>query len=192
MMHRIDNIFVPTTTNTIRNYTSRLHQPRRGSLLNRFLPIDTNRTSTRLAIHLPTIYFMSRILFLWGILLLQTAELFPWMPAAGAPETNMGFFDLSNITYRLGTWASSWEMEDVCWHTFCAICAAFCVEGFVKSLDGNGFGFGFVEHMQANTSPFNLVGWSYLAHSGTNQIRAHSGRLRVPPTYILIPAHTCI
>ncbi|KIK56394.1 hypothetical protein GYMLUDRAFT_47165 [Collybiopsis luxurians FD-317 M1] len=171
LMHRIDNIFVPTTTNTLHHHPAHNAQNRSGSrfgrsFINHFLPIDINRTATRLAIHLPTIYLMCRVLLLWGIMLLQTADLFPWALAPAGELSDSGNFSLHSIMYRLGTWSASQETEDVCWHTFCAICAAFCVEGFVKALDGNGhgFGFGFAEHMQANTSPFNLVGYAFLLH----------------------------
>ncbi|KAJ3869596.1 hypothetical protein EV359DRAFT_29697 [Lentinula novae-zelandiae] len=172
LMHRIDNIFVPTMPTTFgHHHPSHNSHPNRssytGSLLNRFLPIDINRTSTRLAIHLPTIYLMCRVLLLWGIMLLQTAQLFPWTTHMySLAESDSGNFsqNVLNILYRLGKWTASWETGDVCWHTFCAICAAFCVEGFVKGLDGNGFGLGFAEHMQANTSPFNLVGYAFLLH----------------------------
>ncbi|KAJ3735063.1 hypothetical protein DFJ43DRAFT_70275 [Lentinula guzmanii] len=173
LMHRIDNIFVPTNTHMFHH-----HHPAHGnhadygtrnrSFFNRFLPININRTSTRLAIHLPTLYLMFRVLLLWGIMLLQTADLFPGAKSQSLADTDSGNLtqNVYDILYRLGKWSASWETEDVCWHTFCAICAAFCVEGFVKGLDGNGhgFGFGFAEHMQANTSPFNLVGYAFLLH----------------------------
>ncbi|KAF5360131.1 hypothetical protein D9757_011741 [Collybiopsis confluens] len=170
LMHRIDNIFVPTMTNNIQRQPAHHEQSRpsryRHTFINHFLPIDVDRTATRLAIQLPTIYFMCRVLLLWGLMLLQIAELFPWVHAPANTASDSGNLSLDSIMYRLGTWSSSWETEDVCWHTFCAICAAFCVEGFVKSLDGSGhgFGFGFAEHMQANTSPFNLVGYAFLLH----------------------------
>lgn len=50
-------------------------------------------------------------------------------------------------------------MSEVCWSTFVAICAAFCVEAFVRALDGQGshgaaFGMG---GENSNTTPFNLV-----------------------------------
>lgn len=148
-MHRIDNVFVPST-----NSFQHPGQARRyGGFLNRFLPIDMNRTSTRLAIQLPTIYLMCRVLLLWGLMLLQTSELLPWTLVA---QPDSGNLSLPSIMYRLGRWAASWETEDVCWHTFCAICVAFCVEGLVKGLDGNGHGFAF-GFAEANTSPFNLV-----------------------------------
>jgi hypothetical protein len=52
-------------------------------------------------------------------------------------------------------------MVDVCWSTFVAICAAFCVEAFVRALDGQSMhdaAFGMGAGQNPNTSPFNLVG----------------------------------
>ncbi|KAJ3835788.1 hypothetical protein F5878DRAFT_627003 [Lentinula raphanica] len=171
LMHRIDNILVPTNPHMFHHsrtpHTARANQNSWSrSFYNRFLPIDINRTSTRLAIHLPTLYLMCRVLLLWGIMLLQTANLFPWTQPRSLSNSDSGNFaqNVFDVLYRLGKWSASWETEDVCWHTFVAICAAFCVEGFVKGLDGNGHGFGFAEHMQANTSPFNLVGYAFLLH----------------------------
>ena len=48
----------------------------------------------------------------------------------------------------------------MCWSTFVAICAAFCVETFVRALDGqaaDGAAFGMGAGETPNTSPFNLV-----------------------------------
>ncbi|KAF9073196.1 hypothetical protein BDP27DRAFT_315435 [Rhodocollybia butyracea] len=103
---------------------------------------------------------MCRVLLLWSLMLLQTSEILPWPLAAQTDPVNLS---LSSIVYRLGRWSASWETEDVCWHTFGAICVAFCVEGLVKGLDGNGHGFGF-GFAEANTTPFNLVGYAFLLH----------------------------
>jgi len=51
-------------------------------------------------------------------------------------------------------------MSEVCWSTFIAICSAFCVEAFMRALDGHGMHgatFGMVAGENPNTSPFNLV-----------------------------------
>ena len=51
-------------------------------------------------------------------------------------------------------------MSEVCWSTFVAICAAFCVEAFVRALDGqatHGTAFSMGSGENPNTSPFNLV-----------------------------------
>ncbi|KAK7061001.1 hypothetical protein VNI00_000736 [Paramarasmius palmivorus] len=90
--------------------------------------------------HLPTLYLMFKSLLLWTLVLLQTSEFYP--------EVQNGYL------YDLRVWSESKEMADICWYTFIAICGAFCVEAFVKGLDGVSVAFG--AHMQANTSPFNL------------------------------------
>jgi hypothetical protein len=83
----------------------------------------------------PTLYFLSKVLVLWTVILLQTAELFPswkWRWLVG-----------------LGKWAAEKEMEDVCWLSFGVVCGALCVGALTRGLEGAG--------ASANTSPFNLV-----------------------------------
>ncbi|KAJ6509023.1 hypothetical protein C8R45DRAFT_1208587 [Mycena sanguinolenta] len=153
LLHRIQNIVVPARTSSHSRNVS--HGPNRrfyGSdafrrLSGAFLPLDLTQTSTRLAFHLPTLYFLSKMLLIWTVILLQTSELYPT-------------WDSGRI-YSLGQWAQNMEMNHVCWRTFCTILAAFAVEAFIRGLDGSGFA---LMHMNANTSPFNLVGYSFLLH----------------------------
>lgn len=107
------------------------------------LPLDFSRTSTRFILHLPSAYFLSKMLIIWFLLVLQTSEILPSWSALGW---------LHNIVQ----WSSEKDMSNVCWHTFCAVCSAFLVEGFVKALDGMGTGFP-IGSANPNTSPFNLV-----------------------------------
>ncbi|KAJ7645559.1 hypothetical protein DFH06DRAFT_1476805 [Mycena polygramma] len=153
LMHRIQNIVVPA-----RSSSQSRHDPH--GLLRRLygynfvrqlygsvLPLDLTRTSTRLAFHLPTLYFLSKNLLLWTVILLQTSELFPaWE---------------SGYIYSLGQSTQRMEMAQVCWGTFVSICAGFSMEAFVRGLDGSGLG---IIHMNANTSPFNLIGYAFLLH----------------------------
>jgi hypothetical protein len=156
LMHRIQNIVVPPRVSYPLHH-ARLDQlrPQRHShgriliraIYNSILPLDLTRTSTRLAFHLPSLYFISKALLLWSLILLQTSGLYPkW--------------DFAWVAI-LGQWSQIKDMQEVCWSTFCAVCAAFCVEGFVRGLDGAGSGF--AAHMHANTSPFNLVRLQRLA-----------------------------
>lgn len=145
-MHRIQNIVVPPRS-------SSQSRPISYGLARRFygyntvrrlygfvLPLDLTRTTTRLAFHLPSLYFLCKMFLIWTVILLQTSDLFPsWE---------------SGYIHSFGQWTQRLEMHDVCWRTFCAICAAFAMEAFVRGLDGGGLGF---IQMNANTSPFNLV-----------------------------------
>ncbi|KAJ7164656.1 hypothetical protein C8R43DRAFT_1232787 [Mycena crocata] len=151
LMHRIQNIVVPSRSSSSQVHhishglTRRFHTFRR--LYGFLLPLDLTRTSTRLAFHLPTLYFLCKMFVVWTVILLQTSDLFPaWE---------------SGYIHSFGQWTQRLEMQDVCWRTFCTICAAFSMEAFVRGLDGGGLG---LMHMNANTSPFNLIGYAFLLH----------------------------
>ncbi|KAK0211329.1 hypothetical protein DFS33DRAFT_371615 [Desarmillaria ectypa] len=150
LMHRIQNIVVPTRFPNVSQINSQ--RRRHSSLTRRFynalLPLDVSRTSTRLALHIPSLYYMCKMLLMWTLLLLKSANL--------CPEYESG------TMHDLLLWSQEKDMNQIAWSTFCAVCAAFCVEGFVKGLDGVGVGIG--AHMQANSSPFNLVGYAFLLH----------------------------
>ncbi|KAG7093705.1 hypothetical protein E1B28_007359 [Marasmius oreades] len=153
LMHRIENVVVPTR---VPHFPIAFHTRGRSSsriMLRRlyaaFLPLDMSNTVTRVALHLPTLYLMGKSLLLWTLILLQASNLYP----------NIN----NDHLMSLRIWSESQEMRDVCWQTFCAICGAFCVEAFVKGLDGVSVGIG--AHMQANTSPFNLVGYAFLLYA---------------------------
>ncbi|KAJ7935437.1 hypothetical protein B0H13DRAFT_1947791 [Mycena leptocephala] len=153
LMHRIQNIVVPARSSSQSRHDPR-GQPRQfygyetvRRLYGSLLPLDLTRTSTRLAFHLPTLYFLSKMLLIWTVILLQTSDLFPAWD--------------SGYIFSLGQWIQRMEMHQVCWRTFCSICAAFSMEGFVRGLDGSGLG---LIQMNANTSPFNLIGYAFLLH----------------------------
>ncbi|KAF9032860.1 hypothetical protein BDZ89DRAFT_1232998 [Hymenopellis radicata] len=163
LMHRIQHIVVPPpqthhpNRNLLRN-RARLRLRRCdfiGALYTRLLPLDITRTSTRLLLHLPTLYWMSRMLVLWSVLLVQSM----WDPEYTPSPSGDGEEDLRTFlsSTPLFTYVAEQRMSVIAWSTFCAVCGAFCVEGFVKGLGGLG-------HMQANTSPFNLVGYAFLLH----------------------------
>lgn len=173
-MHRIQNIVVPPRPTSSQAHRANSRGPSRHfygyttfrRLYALLLPLDLTRTTTRLAFHLPTLYFLCKMLLIWSVMLLQTSGLYPpWQ---------------SGYIYSFGQWTQRLEMHDVCWRTFCAICAAFSLEAFVRGLDGGGL----VIQMNANTSPFNLVAFS--PSSETLESQSHSDRLCVPLAYIFI------
>lgn len=139
LMYRIPNIVVPPRMPDTPRHPSRNSPFRR--FIDNILPLDMSRTTTRFALHLPTLYFLIRILLLWCILVLQTSNLYP------SHE--------SGVIFELGKWCETKTMKEINSATFSTISAAFCVEGLVQSLGGVGSAFG--AHMHANTSPFNLV-----------------------------------
>jgi hypothetical protein len=142
-MHRIPNVVVPPRYGSTRHHRTPHRRTFLRKLYNKFLPLDPTKTSTRLALHLPTLYIMCRVLFLWILVLLQVSDLYPsWGGSEG-------------VLQRLGRWSEQIPVQDLCWQTFCSVCAAFCVEALTRGLEGVGFGIG--AHMHANTSPFNLV-----------------------------------
>ncbi|KAK7048184.1 hypothetical protein R3P38DRAFT_3307099 [Favolaschia claudopus] len=153
LLHRIQNIVVPPRTSSPSHQLHRQISRRFFAystvrrLYGSVLPLDLNKTSTRLAFHLPTLYFLCKMLVTWAVILLQTSDFYP--------ATESGYI------HSLGEWVSRLEMHQVCWRTFCSICAAFSVEAFIRGLDGSGLG---LIHMSANTSPFNLIGYSFLLH----------------------------
>ncbi|KAF8801639.1 hypothetical protein BYT27DRAFT_7114356 [Phlegmacium glaucopus] len=132
------------------------------------LPLDFSRTTTRLALHLPSIYFLCRMLLLWCLLVLQTCELLP----SFSEDQKSAYWGILDYVERLGVWSSQKEMGDICWTTFCTVCAALLVEGLVKALDGIGSALPIV-NVTSNTSPFNLVGYAFLLHAYSFPI-AHS------------------
>ncbi|KAJ7069971.1 hypothetical protein C8F01DRAFT_1114796 [Mycena amicta] len=150
LMHRIQNIVVPPSSSN-----RSLHHSRGRNLVQRLwnslLPLDLTRTSTRLAFQLPTLLFLLKQLFIWTAILLQTSDLFP--------SRESGY--IWSYIWSFGQWTQSLEMEDVCFRTFTSICAAFAMESFVRGLDGGGLG---LVQINANSSPFNLIGYSFLLH----------------------------
>ncbi|KAG2019752.1 hypothetical protein CC2G_005162 [Coprinopsis cinerea AmutBmut pab1-1] len=157
ILHRIQNIIIPSRMQNrrgLRNGVS-IGWNRRFSIFSRLtssiFPLDLTQTSTRLAVHLPTLYYLCKMLTIWFVLVLQTSELYP-------EKGRLGWAD------SLGEMVRKMDMQDICWNTFVAVCVGFSVEGFVKALDGVEAGFPIGGNMNPNTSPFNIVGYAFLLH----------------------------
>ncbi|KAF8969568.1 hypothetical protein BDZ97DRAFT_1653538 [Flammula alnicola] len=169
LLHRMQNVIIPSRIPHRRqrhayrfapNFAPRFqHTSVLRRLYGSILPLDFSRTTTRLILHLPSAYFLSRMLVIWFLLILQTSEVFPPKTAIerAAWWGSLGWLE------SLVQWSGQKEMSEICWETFCAVCAAFLVEGFVKALDGMGSGFP-IGSANPNTSPFNLVGYAFLLH----------------------------
>ncbi|EPQ57762.1 hypothetical protein GLOTRDRAFT_136638 [Gloeophyllum trabeum ATCC 11539] len=146
ILNRIQNIVVPPRHPlTYRAHRARQPYQNRGSvwrvMYHSVFPVDLSSTFCRLVLRIPSLYFLSKALALWTIILIQTADLFPswqwgWLQA-------------------IGNWAATKEMEDVCWFTFASICGGLCVGALTRGLEGQG---------SPNSSPFNLFGYAFLLH----------------------------
>ncbi|PFH51671.1 hypothetical protein AMATHDRAFT_142020 [Amanita thiersii Skay4041] len=167
LLHRMQNIIIPSRmpprrrrdlhflqTFNHENRTSRWQVSSYGYQLfvrrihSAFLPLDMSKTTTRLALHIPSLCALTKMLFLWCLLIFQASDLLPsWSWAQ-----------------RLGHWSEQKEMTDICWSTFCAVGSAFCVEAFIRALDGMGNTFGLGGSANPNSSPFNLIGYAFLLH----------------------------
>ena len=147
-------------------------------LLSSILPLDLSRTTTRLALHLPSIYFLCKMLLVWCLLILQTCQL---LPSFGDTQKSACWGILGYIE-SLFVWSSRKEMGDICWATFCSVCAALLVEGLMKALDGVGGTLPF-GNVNSNTSPFNLVCFPILALCYDTW---YIGRLDMPSCYMPI------
>lgn len=155
VLHRMRNIIIPSRIPSRRalhafplfygTYMSR-------RLYFSILPLDFSRTTTRLALHLPSIYFLSKILLIWCLLVLQTCQLLP----SFSDDQRSAYWGILGLIERLGIWSSKMEMPDICWTTFCSVCAALLVEGVMKALDGIGASFP-IGNVNTNASPFNLA-----------------------------------
>ncbi|TFK36378.1 hypothetical protein BDQ12DRAFT_654462 [Crucibulum laeve] len=160
LLHRLQNLIIPSRTLAQRRRRVRDVSFGNALLFRRIfasiLPIDLSNATVRLAIHLPSLYFISKALLLWVLVILQTSDLYP-----GTETTSR--WGLTWIG-TLGAWSRQKEMSEICWSTFCAICGAFLVEGLVKALSGIGGGFPIGGHANPNTAPFNLVGYAFFLH----------------------------
>ena len=146
---RARHIYPPFAVTPFR-YTYIFHR-----LLSSLLPLDFSCTTTRLALHLPSIYFLCKMLLLWCLLVLQTCQLFPSFSDA----QKSAYWGILGHVERLGVWSSQKEMANICWGTFCTVCAALLVEGLMKAIDGFGSTLP-IGNVNTNTSPFNLVCFS--------------------------------
>ncbi|KAF9227586.1 hypothetical protein BS17DRAFT_773994 [Gyrodon lividus] len=141
LMHRIQNIVVPPG----HQFTNRFIRPPRRHILfqavyRSILPLNLSSSLVRLIVRLPSLYFVAKSLFLWTIVLAQTADT--------SPSWDSSWFQ------SLGSWAGQQEMAALCWSTFCSVCGALCVEALTRGLEGGN----------SNASPFNLFGYAFLLH----------------------------
>ncbi|KAF9532760.1 hypothetical protein CPB83DRAFT_580491 [Crepidotus variabilis] len=182
LLHRMQNLIIPSPrsrpTRSRRAYRSSMHHHTDSRLsfpsLNtiwerihsRILPVDFSKTATRLIIHIPSIYYLLRMLAIWTILVLQTCEVLPTLSALEQLQPSASsFWALPTSRAALGVvkWALKKDMAQICWSTFCAVCSAFLVEGFVKALHGLGTGVFPVAGFNG-MSPFHLVSYAFLLH----------------------------
>ncbi|PPQ88335.1 hypothetical protein CVT25_012446 [Psilocybe cyanescens] len=181
LLHRMHNVIIPSRLPARRSrhayrFGPSFASPWRHSfswqhIFGSFLPLNLARTSTRLVLHLPSVYFLAKMLLLWSLLALQTSEIFPEF----SDDQKVAWYGVLGWVDHLGKWCGQKDMSEICWETFCAVCAAFLVEGFIKALDGMGTGFP-INNVNPNTSPFNLslndeaetyvlqVGYAFLLH----------------------------
>jgi hypothetical protein len=76
--------------------------------------------------HMPTVLYLSKMLIIWVFLVLQTCEV-PLVFGDGqkGPYASV----IQSHLEELARWAVDKEMTQICWSTFCAVCAAFLIEG---------------------------------------------------------------
>lgn len=150
LLHRIQNVVIPSSRRARHAYRNPLHQTTPWErFLAIILPLDFSRTSTRLVFHLPSLYFLSRMLIIWILLILQTCEV------------SLSFWGDQNGIYaghldKLTKWVMHKEMTEICWSSFCTVCGASLLEGLIKALDRLGGG-GLPPGAVNNLSPFHLV-----------------------------------
>lgn len=153
LLHRTQNIVIPSPSRSRRAYRSPLHHTTLWERIHSvILPLDFSRTTTRLVFHLPSVYFLCRMLLVWTIFVFQTCEI----PLNFTKDQKQAYWSILNCIEVLGRMCMKEDMAQVCWSTFCAICGAFLVECFIRVLDGvvgNSFPLG-----GSNTfSTFHLV-----------------------------------
>jgi len=158
LLHRMQNIVIPSPRRSRRAYRTLFHQTTGWDRIHAMiLPLDISRTTTRLILHIPSVYFLAKMLLVWIVLALQTCEV-----SFSFVDTKHAYLGgVLRFVETLVKWAMEQDMSHVCWSTFCAVCGAFLVEGFIKALDGlgrNGFPLSGVN----NLSPFHLVSFTRL------------------------------
>ncbi|KDQ61231.1 hypothetical protein JAAARDRAFT_32233 [Jaapia argillacea MUCL 33604] len=145
VLNRIQNIVVPPRHpfgfRTVHSQSRNTRTSIIRTLYHSLFPINLSSTTCRLIFRIPSLYFLSKALSVWFLMLLQAAGLFPsiqwdWLQS-------------------LGVWVAARQIEDVCWYTFAAVCMALCVGALTRGLEG---------HTLSNSSPFNLFGYSFLLH----------------------------
>ncbi|EGN95720.1 hypothetical protein SERLA73DRAFT_162489, partial [Serpula lacrymans var. lacrymans S7.3] len=138
ILHRIQNIVVPPQHRP--PHHQRHHQSVLRSIYHSIFPLDFSSSICRLIFRLPSLYFISKALFMWTITLIHMSDYLP-------PESSSWFEGATQ-------WIAQREMEDLCWFTFCSVCGALCVEAITRGLEGG----------TSRASPFNLFGYAFLLH----------------------------
>lgn len=157
VLHRIQNIVIPSRIPPNRGLRPGVSIGWRrrfaffGRISSALFPLDLESTSTRLSVHLPSLYLVFRMLAIWFVLVLQTSNMWP-------ENTGIGWVE------QLGGFVRKAEMEEVCWKTFVAVSACFAVEGFMNALEGIEAGFPIGRNLNPNTSPFTIFGYAFLLH----------------------------
>ncbi|KAH7914036.1 hypothetical protein BJ138DRAFT_1001063 [Hygrophoropsis aurantiaca] len=140
LLHRIQNIAVPPRHPFSRLGRYSRRRPLIYMLYHSIFPVDFSSTLSRFVMRLPSLYFICKALFVWMVTVLQTSDLFPLWE--------------SSWLQSVGHWVAQTEMQDLCWSTFCSVCAALCVEALTRGLEGGN----------NSASPFNLFGYAFLLH----------------------------
>ncbi|KAF7986608.1 hypothetical protein HWV62_26396 [Athelia sp. TMB] len=94
------NIVVPPRHPGVARFSRNLRRQsssRLRRIYDSILPLDLSSIYCRLVLRLPSLYFLSKALILWTVILLQTSELFPSWPWISA----------------LGEWAGGMEMDSL-------------------------------------------------------------------------------
>lgn len=146
LLHRIRNIVVPRDEFMTRfTRTTRLRAFPYSAIPSIF-PLDLSSSVTRFVLRSPSLYFVSKMVVIWLIVLAQAADKFPtwnlpWLQSAGA-------------------YVAKRETADLCWSTFCAVCGVLCMEGLTHGLEGGAH----------RPSPFNLLGYAFLLHTYSSPV----------------------
>ena len=145
LVHRIQNVVVPSRVQPVHR---RRNQGIVQRMYNSILPIDLDKATTRLALHSVSLYLILRMLVVWGVVVLQTSQLYPEDPRTAWLQ-------------RLGGYVERLPMGRICWDTFVAICAVTCAQAFTRGLDGLG---NTLLTSHGPSSPNNLVCDAYHIH----------------------------
>ncbi|KAL1714404.1 hypothetical protein EV715DRAFT_295210 [Schizophyllum commune] len=145
LVHRIQNVVVPSRVQPVHR---RRNQGIVQRMYNSILPIDLDKATTRLALHSVSLYLILRMLVVWGVVVLQTSQLYPEDPRSAWIQ-------------RLGGYVERLPMGRVCWDTFVAICAVTCAQAFTRGLDGLG---NTLLTSHGPSSPINLVSYAFMLH----------------------------
>ncbi|KAL1707185.1 hypothetical protein EV121DRAFT_199836, partial [Schizophyllum commune] len=145
LVHRIQNVVVPSRVQPVHR---RRNQGIVQRVYNSILPIDLDKATTRLALHSVSLYLILRMLVVWGVVVLQTSQLYPEDPRSAWLQ-------------RMGGYVERLPMGRVCWDTFVAICAVTCAQAFTRGLDGLG---NTLLTSHGPSSPINLVSYAFMLH----------------------------